>query len=135
MLDESPAVRNMAFEVVVDLFKIYTQEEFLKEITDLKQKLQTAKAEKNEREVSKTLYIMMTVVLSCPYEIEEWMEELVVLLLETKKTRLVNEKFSRDFVVRFKDQHKGLANINQRALSYEVSSDLREISNPSSYFV
>jgi len=135
LYDENPTVRNKAFEIMIDLYKLYTKEEILAEIDKAKKLVEENLKKKNEKEVSKGLYIMMTILLSYPYELEEWTEDLLVILLQTKKSKVVNEKFNKDFVARFRDQHKGLVNINQRVLSYEVNSDLREISDPSSYFV
>lgn len=135
LYDENPTVRNKAFEIMIDLYKLYTKEEILAEIDKAKKLVEENLKKKNEKEVSKGLYIMMTILLSYPYELEEWTEDLLVILLQTKKSKVVNEKFNKDFVARFRDHHKGLVNINQRVLSYEVNSDLREISDPSSYFV
>lgn len=115
---------------------MYTQEELHKEINDAKQLVSEAKNDLSKTDkISKGLYMIMAILLSCPYEIEEWTEELLVILLQTKKPKIVNEKFTKDFVMRFKSQHEGFANVNQRVLSYEVYSDLREICNPNSYFV
>jgi len=120
---------------MVDLFKLYTKEEIKEELEKAKKLVNENKDKKDDPQTSKGLYLMMIMLLSCPYEIEEWTEDLLVILLKTKKSKAVNEKFSKDFVAKFRDQHKGIVNLNQRTLSYEVSSDLREVYDPSSYFV
>lgn len=136
LVDENPTVSSLAFNISVDLLKINTKEEIEREINNAKQLVKNAEntAEKTS-EQSKGLFIMMAILLSHPYEIEQWTEELLAILLQTKKQKIVNEKFNKDFVVKFRDQNKGVVNLNQRTLSLEVLSDLRETSNPYSYFV
>jgi len=91
---------------------------------------------KDTKEKAKTLILMMAMILSQPYEIQEWTEELIVLLMKNKKiSKVVSDKFSKEFVPKFFDKHAGLANINERSLSSEVYSELKHTYNPVSYCI
>jgi len=62
---------------------------------------------KNVDEVSKGLYLIMALIVSHPYELEEWTEELLGILIEKKKvSKYVNDKFEKQFVQKFFEQHK-----------------------------
>ena len=135
LFDENPAVKNAAFDAIVDMFRVYTEAEIKDSIEKAKKLVDDNKPKKNPDSIAKGLYILMAVVLSKPFEIEEWTDSVIEFLFANKKySKPANEKFNKDFGVKFWDNHKGRANVNERSLSYEVYSDLREIGNPSSYF-
>jgi len=135
VLDENPVVKNLAFDVITDIFKLYTENEIRGTVEQSKKLVQENKPKKNINNVSKGLYVLMSLVLSRPYEIEEWTDSIIEFLLEMRKhSKSADEKFTKDFAVKFWDSHSGRANVNERELSYKVYSDLREIGNPSTYF-
>ena len=117
------------------MLRVYSEAEIKDTIEKAKKLVDDNKPKKSVDNVTKGLYILMAIVLSRPFEIEEWTDSVIEFLFANKKhSKLANEKFNKEFAVKFWDNHKGRANVNERALSYEVYSDLREIGNPSSYF-
>ncbi len=135
VLDENPDVKTEAFEILVDKFRVYTAQEIKDTIEKSRKLVDENKPKKGPDNITKGLYILMAAILSRPFEIEEWTDSTIEYLLANKKhSKSANEKFNKDFAVKFWDNHKGRANVNGRELSYEVYSDLREIGNPSSYF-
>jgi len=135
ILDENPVVKSTAFDAVSDILRLYTEKEIKDTVEKSKKLVEENKSKKNSENVTKGLFALMALILSRPYEIEEWTDSTIEFLLETRKySKSANEKFNKDFAVKFWDSHSGRANVNERELSYEVYSDLREIGNPSSYF-
>ncbi len=51
LYDENPTVRNKAFEIMIDLYKLYTKEEILAEIDKAKKLVEENLKKKNEKEV------------------------------------------------------------------------------------
>jgi len=132
LIDENNHVRNAAFDSLRDLFKIYTKDEIMNTIGSAKKTINTKEAD--EKQKSKALITLMSLVLAYPHEIEEWMEEPLQLIVKNKNASNLVKDRVKDFFSKFWKTQKGSKHLNKRELPTDLHDSIREISNPYSYF-
>jgi len=135
-VDDHPNVRNKAFEVIPDLIRIQNKETIQTMVNNAIKLVEQNTGKKDSKDLFRGVNIMMLLILSVPYEIENWTDNLITLILQNKKvSKNLGERFVKDFVPKFMESHKtNQVSVSGLSLSYENYSDLREVANPSTYF-
>jgi len=132
LVDENNHVRNAAFDGLKDLMKVFTKSEIDQIIEGAKKTINTKGVE--EKTKAKALITLMSLVLSCPFEIEEWMEEPLRIIVKNKSAPNPVKDRVKDFFGKFWKTQKGSKHLNRRELPSDLYDSIRDISNPYSYF-
>ena len=132
LADDNANVRNAAFNALVDILRILTRKELNSLIIRVKEILNSK--EQNEKNRTQASIALMAIVLTSPYEIEPWAEDIIKTILKHKKiSKIIQEKI-KDFFSRFWKTQKQSWHLNNITLNDDTIDRIKEISNPFSYF-
>ena len=132
LADDNASVRNAAFNALVDILRILTRKELNSLIIKLQQILDSK--DQNEKNRTQASIALMAIILSSPYEIEPWAEDIIKTILKHKKISKVIQEKIKDFFSRFWKTQKQSWHLNNITLTDDTIDRIKEISNPFSYF-
>ena len=131
LTDENPTIVNSAFVCLSDILKITSKKELGKFIDD-----NVNKAEKSKDIDEKTIavYSLMGVLLAFPYEISEWTEKVLKIVLKNRKMTKTSLDKVKDFCAKFWKNKDMRMETDEYKLSEEIIQSLSEVANPYNYF-
>ncbi|KRX08188.1 Armadillo-type fold [Pseudocohnilembus persalinus] len=134
LVDQDKNVQQTAQSIYSDFFKLIDIKELKKRALDLKKLAADKKQEIKDRE--KALYGLMSVLLAHPYEIYDFTEGVLEVILKNKNLGQYTKEFLKQFLSKFfksynKEDYEDDSHIK---LSSDMEQRLREIAIPYNYF-